>query len=266
MGGWETENGPRRLFPETEIAELNRGSPLFTSLLVLSHYSHTTTFAASAPASCRPPAEPPTLSLAWVHPLRFSSGSWTRGGAVPGSPTAARGAYGTGLPQLETALLPGRCMERARNRRRSRSWARCATAIRLSRAVGSSAECPRCPRASLGSPRGRRALPGTIESAPSSSRRGPRLAQQPPLHGMQTRRVRKERQAAARAGVRLGAPGSCPQGRRMLAYGAPVVVASCPGLPSPAHRDLHSNRRTCPRCYYYTQRKTCTNWFLHHRQ
>jgi hypothetical protein len=68
LGGMENENGPRRLFPETEVAELNTGLPLFTSVLVLSHYSHTTTFAASAPASCRPLAEPPTLSLAWVHP------------------------------------------------------------------------------------------------------------------------------------------------------------------------------------------------------
>ncbi len=71
----ENENGPRRLFPESEIAELIRGFPLPLS----SSYSHTTltlvrdttTSAASAPASYRrpqAPAEPATLSLAWVHP------------------------------------------------------------------------------------------------------------------------------------------------------------------------------------------------------
>jgi hypothetical protein len=38
LGGMENENGPRRLFPETEVAELNRGSPFSLP----SSYSHTT--------------------------------------------------------------------------------------------------------------------------------------------------------------------------------------------------------------------------------
>jgi hypothetical protein len=38
LGGMENENGPRSLFPETEIAEQNRGSPFRLS----SSYSHPT--------------------------------------------------------------------------------------------------------------------------------------------------------------------------------------------------------------------------------
>ncbi len=54
LGGMENENGPRCLFPEIEIAQLNRGSPFSPrTLTLLSHYHFRRQCSCFVPASRR---------------------------------------------------------------------------------------------------------------------------------------------------------------------------------------------------------------------
>ncbi len=158
-------------------------------------------------------------------------------------------APGTGLPQLETLQTqPPSEPEFKLGTGTLRQ------AIRLSRAVGSSAACLSCPRASLGSPRGRRALPETIESGPSSS-----PAQGPPTSlATSMQRVRKEQ------------PTSCPGQLRARGYNGRGTVrqhaapGGGPSLTGPRGFAFRPEDMTEAPLVHTAQ--GMYNWFIHHRQ